>query len=169
MAVVGLMIVALPLAGCSGPWDSTPTPEPHAAYSYGKLSTIDPSIDVHPGDAITFTWEASSEGVVHARQPNQIALHAGLYGPFDTVDALKTQMSSGQPQGHAIGSDLSGAVVQITPVKTDSWTNETYTSTMNLPPSLPPGFYSLVRVTMTTAGNVTTTSESQTVLRVVAS
>ena len=78
-------------------------------------------------------------------------------------------MSPGQPQGRAIGSDLSGAVLRIEPLRIDSCTQTSYTSTMNLPASLPPGFYSLVRVTKATAGNVTTTSESQVVLHVVPS
>ncbi len=168
MAVVALVTIGFLLTGCSSPWTSTASPEPHDAFNYATFSSVDPTRDLHPGDELNFTWEPKSEGQVRAKEPNVITLRAGLYGPFESVDQLKTQMSPTRIHELAMGLDLSGATLRIDPVQTDSWTNQIYTSTMKLPATLQPGFYSFVRSTTSSFNNNSTTGEAQAVLHVVA-
>jgi len=156
------------LAGCTAPWISTPTPEPHESFSYTNLSSVDSTTKYHPGDVLKLVWEPQSDGEVHQAQPARITLRAGLYGPFDTVDQLKGQMSSIKTPIHSPDGEMTGAAVQIDPVQTDSWTSDTHTSTLTLPAALVPGFYSLVRSSTTTTERGYFTGEGQTVLQVVA-
>jgi hypothetical protein len=167
-AVVGLVIIGLIMTGCSRPWQSTPTPEPHQSFSYGTFSSVDPSKDFHPGDEITFTWEPRPERTVHAKNPDDVTLRAALFGPFDSVDHLKEQMSSMRSPGQKLESFLNTATVRIDPITTDSWTSRTYTSTMHLPSRLQPGYYSFLRASTTTSSNGYSESSGQTVLHVVA-
>ncbi len=166
--VVGLMAVGLLISACTAPWTTTPTPKPHASFGYSKLGSIDTSKPYHPGDVITFTWTATLEGTVHQANPDDITLRAGVYGPFDTVDHLKQQMSSTKAPGLQPTDDLSGAAAKIDPIQTDSWRPENYTSNLVLPKTLKPGYYSLVQSVTTTSKSGSSTGSGQTILQVVA-
>ena len=161
LAVIGMM-----LSACASSRESTPTSPPHQTYSYGKFSTVDPSKDFHPGDELTLEWEALPEKTVSAAAPDQITLLAGLYGPFDSVDQLKEVMSFNGAPKPPPAKDLSDAAVGANPIETNSWSNETYTSTLALPSTLQPGYYSLVRASVTNTSQGSTRSEAQTVLHV---
>ncbi|MGA7672566.1 MAG: hypothetical protein WBW04_19250 [Nitrolancea sp.] len=166
MAVISMSVVGMLFTGCSSFRKSTATTSPHQTFSYGKFSTVDPGKDLHPRDELTLKWEPVPERTAESNAPAQITLLAGLYGPFDTVDALKNEMSSSHTPGHTPKDDLSDAAVGVDPIETDSWSSATYTSTLALPSNLRPGYYSLVRASVTNTTQGTTRSSSQTVLHV---
>ena len=162
-----LLGIGAMLSACTAPWTTTPTPEPHASFGYAKFDSVDVTKDYHPGDVLTFTWDATQEGTVHQANPDDITLQAGLYGPFDTVDALKQQMSSFNAAGQSGATPMSGAALRIDPIRTDSWRNEIYTSTLQLPATLNAGYYSFVRAVTTTSGRNSITGSGQSIIRVV--
>ncbi len=164
IAALSAMALGLLFAGCTAPWTSTPTPEPHESFSYAKFGDVDPNQDYHPGDAITFTWDAMSNGTVHEAKPDEVILRAGLFGPFDTVDALKQHMSALKMPIMTDEQRAKQAAVTVDPIQTTSWTNETYSSTLTFPENLQSGYYAFVRSSTSTSDRGSTTGEGQTIL-----
>ncbi|HET9016597.1 MAG TPA: hypothetical protein VFN57_13440 [Thermomicrobiaceae bacterium] len=167
-ALAGLCSLGLwVLVGCAARPTSTPTPEAHESFTYANFGSIEPRKDNYrPGDVLTLRWDARSTGAVHQAKPERITMLAGLYGPFDTVDQLKQQMSAFNTAGRSVQEQLNGAVVRIDPVQTDSWTNETYTSTLKLPGNLAPGYYDIVRAATSTSDSGSTTGTGQTIIQI---
>lgn len=162
-----LGILTLVAAVACSPFDRT-TPTVHrTVYAYMDFGAF-PTGDQHPGARLTFQWTPRAEEADVGPEPDRVRLSVRLVGPFDTVDALKQTLAD-YPARDGTFPDVAGTTVIAAPdIETDSWSGQEYASLIELPPTIAPGYYSIVRQVVETSDRGTTRASAQGIIRVVA-
>jgi hypothetical protein len=108
-----------------------------------------PTKPVSPSERLILTWEArqSSETSLNF---SDIQLCVGLFGPWESVEALKRAASPGRPS-----CPPSGAVATSETLRTTTHSGARMATALILPAA--PGFYDLRQVSIFDAGNSTST------------
>ena len=138
MLEVGVRFMAvaacLLLAACS----SAPVTsgESYQTYAYNCCAEISEITVWHPGEHLTLHWQSQANGTTTVSTPQTVKLRLTLTGPFSTVDALKTAITS-----HRIPTGVRSIDAE-TPAVSDR-TGGTPASELNLPADLAPGYYNL--------------------------
>ena len=135
----GLSIIASAflLAACSP--SSSVNAITYPAYSYACCTEITAITIWQPGQHVTLHWMAQPSKTTDVT-PHAVVLSLTLTGPFSTVDQLKSAMTGGsKPPGVRT---ISAPDVRVT-----QFTGGTPASELDLPASLPPGYYNLDTVT----------------------
>ena len=160
-AVAAALVAACAAAGCghtSAP--STPAPQ-HPTFTYTGIAN--PAQGVwHPGETITVTVTPQPGPATSDASPATVSLSLAMNGPFVSVDALKQAVAgaaTGRPFAPPIG-------LRTPPVTTDTWSGQTLTGSLALPPTVRPGYYSLRETVRRTDAHGSVTGAGDMVLRV---
>jgi hypothetical protein len=138
-----LVVVAALGAGCA------PVAPPQVgltSYPFYQYTIAPPTEPVAPNEQLHLVWEP------HLASDRQSAiadlqLCIALFGPWDTVEALKTAMSNGVRPS----CPPSGAVVASDPVRTTSASGARFTTDLLVPSAA--GFYDLHQFSITSGGS----------------
>lgn len=111
----------------------------HQIYIYHGPEGFDDAIGSMK--QIPIQWKASPGPTTNNSTPDTVMLNVELVGPFTSIDDfLRGVRQSKASNGAFVGKFV---VASSKPITTDSWTNKTYTSFVDVPPNLKPGYYDL--------------------------
>ena len=132
-----MVVLALLISGC-GPAASTPQ---YVSYRYRLAMPTGP---VTPNQLLRLAWEPQL-GPQRDSPIADMQLCVALFGPWDTVDALKTAMASAVPAK----CPPDGALVASDTIRTTSASGARFTADLTVPSA--PGFYDLHQIAIDSA------------------
>lgn len=163
LARLALVLVALCLfSGCGGGGAQTGTSKDpcasvassgttstgaagHLVYQRVAVGPLPTQTTWRAGQTLKYAWCVSPTTPEHDVGDAQEALTLTLYGPYPTSTAA--QSAAAQP------ANLPPSIATSQPITTDTWSATVFTSTLQLPSSLVPGYYLVF--TGVTLGNTT--------------
>lgn len=144
LRLVGVLIMIVNLIGIAAGFHLPPlfrgstSTIGHKAFVYTDQagSSCAECYNYHSGDQVNVVWSAEAAGSTES--PSPILLSFALYGPFISIDELRSAVG-------AIGHQpTTRPLVQAASVRTTSWTNTSYTFELSIPKHVKPGFYDLL-------------------------
>ncbi len=111
----------------------------HQTYIYHGPAGFDDTIGSLK--QIPIQWSSTTDPTTTTNAPDTVILNAELVGPFTSIDDfLRGVRQSNASNGVFVGKSV---VASAKPITTDSWTNKLFTSLVDVPPHLKPGYYDL--------------------------
>lgn len=127
------VILLISLTACTDNAGNQPTAiANHQTYAYNADVSQAISQNWHPGDTIQVKWNAKAYQLIGDPNPVQLKLSLQLTGPF-----VSKQDALNQPN--------KAPIVSSSPIQTNDWTSQTFTSAVILPTDLAPGDYTLTQ------------------------
>jgi hypothetical protein len=147
-----LLIVLIVLSTSCGPVFSTPQASPQFAYYQYTVAT--PTSPLAPNEQMHLVWEPrrtpGSAPTVYAME-----LCVALFGPWDTVEALKTAISAAGPGPLC---PPKGAVLSSETIKTTSNSGARFVTDLVVPAAT--GFYDVHQISITSDSEGRTSATS---------
>ena len=151
-------------------------PTYHQTYDYLRVSC---PVNVLPSPGRQFTtlekqdtrvlavkWQPHQGPDTSATTPSQVTLQVELIGPFPSLASFYTMI---QPDGSTQYFPTTPVVAVAPAIKTTNWTKQIYTSNLQFPHSLVPGYYQVIEtidVSENADGTHATHASGQCIIRV---
>ncbi|EFH81347.1 hypothetical protein [Ktedonobacter racemifer] len=120
----------------------------HKTYTYSTVASLPKDRVTNPqevaytyqtGENVVLSWATQSGQDTLANKPQSVKIEAGLVGPFTSIESLKKAISFD-------GNNITGHVqATITPIQTNNWSDKAVDANLQLPSSMPAGYYMLVQ------------------------
>ncbi len=141
------IVVAVLLAASCGPLFSTPQASPQ--FAYYQYTVAIPTTPLAPNEQLHLVWEPHlAPG--SATAVSAVRLCIALFGPWETVEALKTAMSAAGP---GPSCPPKGAIVSSETMRTTSNSGARLATDLAVPST--PGFYDIHQISITGEGGDT--------------
>jgi hypothetical protein len=152
-----LIVLAVLSSGCGAAASPPVSSVTYASYQY---TVAVPTQPLAPNEVLHLVWEPK-QAAGSASAISDLQLCVALFGPWDSVEALKKAMSGAEPRPSC---PPDGAIAASDTIRTTSNSGARFTADLAVPSA--PGFYDLHQISITSAGGATSTMRAGGIIEV---
>lgn len=141
ISIFGVLLCSISLVACSMGNDNaaSTTPKTHQTYTFHGPAALDGNH--HAGETLQLQWKPQAGSTTSDALPASVSLNVQLIGPFTSADDMQNAIQLSKKNDNTF--DHSVVVAASEPIFTDTWSSTSYTSIINFPTKLAPGYYDL--------------------------